>query len=146
VGYGRRPRSAACSGQRVTEWIAQDVVLAIHKKQIDEHGGLHGLRDLPTLESTLARPRTLAAYGLPAPDIAALAACYAYGIASKQVFLDGNKRTSSVVTRTFLRLNGYDYIDPADRTKRLLIWKRLGDGSLTEAELTEWMRANIKSI
>jgi len=48
----------------------------------------------------------LVAYGYPAPDIAALAACYAHGIATKQVFLDGNNRTSSAVIRTFLGLNG----------------------------------------
>jgi death on curing protein len=74
----------------VTEWVAQDVVLAIQRRQIDEHGGLHGIRDVGTLESSLARPKNLEAYGNPAPDIAALAAAYAYGIAAKQVFIDGN--------------------------------------------------------
>jgi prophage maintenance system killer protein len=39
-------------------------------------------------------------------------------IAAKQVFIDGSKRTSSVVTRTFLNLNGYDYVASADEDTR----------------------------
>jgi death on curing protein len=91
-------------------------------------------------------PANTRGFGYPAPDIAALAACYAHGVASKQVFLDGNKRTSSAVTRTFLRLNGYDYARPADKVTRLLIWKRIGDGSLSEPELSDWIRANVVKL
>jgi death-on-curing protein len=127
----------------VTVWIAQAVVLAIHERQINEHGGLHGIRDLPALEACLSRPQILVAYGYAAPDIAALAACYGYGIARKHAFLDGNKRTSFVVTRTFLKLNGYDYAASVDNGTRLKIWESLGDGSITEEELAEWIRANI---
>jgi len=127
----------------VTAWIAQAVVLAIHEQQINEHGGLHGIRDLPALEACLSRPQFLVAYGYSAPDMAALAACYGYGLARKHAFLDGNKRTSSVVTRTFLRLNGYDYAASVDNATRLKIWESLGDGSMSEEQLAEWMRANI---
>jgi death-on-curing protein len=128
----------------VTEWVITTAVLAIHDQQIAEHGGLNGIRDLPTLESSLARPQHLAVYGDPPPDIAALAASYAFGIAAKQAFLDGNKRTSAVVTRTFLILNGYDF--SAAETTRLQIWKGIGDGSISEQELTEWLRANTIKI
>ena len=127
----------------MTVWIAQAVVLAIHHRQINEHGGLHGVRDLPALEACLMRPQTLVAYGHPAPDIAALAACYGYGIARKHAFLDGNKRTSFVVTQTFLNRNGYDYAGSVDTATRLKIWENLGDGSMSEEQLAEWVRANI---
>ncbi len=49
---------------RVT-WVATAVVLAIHDAQIAEHGGSPGLRDQGLLESALARPQNLAAYGQP---------------------------------------------------------------------------------
>jgi death on curing protein len=130
----------------VTQWIAQAVVLAIHEKQINEHGGLHGIRDLPALEACLSRPQMLVAYGYPAPDIAALAACYGYGLAREHAFIEGNKRTSSVVTLTFLKLNGYDYAESVDDATRLKIWERLGDGSMSEETLAEWMRANIVKV
>jgi len=44
----------------------------------------------------LARPQNLLAYGEPAPDLASLAAAYAYGIARNHPFVDGNKRTALV--------------------------------------------------
>jgi death-on-curing protein len=130
----------------VTEWVTQAAVLAIHDQQIAEHGGLAGIRDLPTLESSLARPQHLALYGNPQPDIAALAASYAVAIAGKQAFLDGNKRTSSVVTATFLLLNGYDFIASADAATRLEIWKMIGAGRMSEAEVGAWLRANIVKV
>jgi len=126
------------------EWIEQAVVLAIHDRVIAEHGGLNGVRDPGALESSLIRPKWLAAYGNP--DRAALAASYAFGIAAKQAFFDGNKRTSSVVTRTFLNLNGYDYGPDADEKFRLELWSRLGAGEFSEADLVEWMRANIEKV
>jgi death-on-curing protein len=125
----------------VTIWVAKTVVLAIHDEQIAEHGGLSGIRDKNLLESALARPAQLQAYGEPAPDIAALAAAYAFGIAKNHAFVEGNKRTSSVVTRTFLVLNGYDIT--ADDLTRLEVWDQLTDGRMSEEECAEWLRKNI---
>ena len=61
-------------------WIDPSVILAVHDEQIAEHGGSAGLRDRGLLESALARPINLAAYGKP--DHAELAACYGVGIAN----------------------------------------------------------------
>ena len=126
----------------MTEWVQEAVVLAIHDQQIAEHGGLSGVRDLPLLQSVLARPKNLEAYGTP--DIAGLAAAYAFGIAKNHAFVDGNKRTSSVVTGTFLLLNGHDFT--ADEATRLSIWLTVGDGTTSEDELATWIRANIKKL
>jgi death-on-curing protein len=126
----------------VTVWVAKTVVLAIHDEQIAEHGGLDGIRDITLLESALARPQQLEAYGNPTPDIATLAAAYAVGIAKNHAFVDGNKRTSSVVTRTFLVLNGYDIT--ADDLTRLEVWDQLTDGRMSEEECAEWLRQCCK--
>ena len=80
----------------MVEWLGKAVVLAIHDEQLREHGGAAGLRDESALDSALARPRNAAAYG--EPDIFALAAAYAFGIARNHPFVDGNKRSSAVVT------------------------------------------------
>jgi death on curing protein len=128
----------------VTDWVAKAVVLAIHDQQIAEHGGLSGLRDDTLLESALARPAQLEAYGSPIPDIAALAAALAFGLARNHAFLDGNKRTSSVVAGTFLILNGYDLT--ADEASRLQIWVGVGEGTVSEEELAKWLRANITKL
>src|SRR3972149_5005087 len=93
--------------------LKDSVVEAIHRRQLAEHGGLDGIRDLGLLASALARPKNLFAYGSAKADIAALAASYAFGIARNHAFVDGNNRTAYVVCRTFLKLNGHD-IDAED--------------------------------
>ena len=55
-------------------WLLEETILAIHYRQIAEHGGSDGLRDEGLLSSALARPQNLLAYGEPSPDLAALAA------------------------------------------------------------------------
>ena len=123
----------------MTCWVALNAVLAIHEEQLAEHGGLDGIRDRGQLESTLHRPRDLQSYGQP--DLADLAAAYAFGIARNHPFLDGNKRTSAVVTRLFLRLNGHDL--DASQAERLAIWLALGAGETTEQALGDWMRSRL---
>ena len=123
----------------MTCWVALNAVLAIHEEQLAEHGGLDGIRDRGQLESTLHRPRDLQSYGLP--DLADLAAAYAFGIARNYPFLDGNKRMSAVVTRLFLRLNGHDL--DATQAERFAIWLALGAGETTEQALGDWMRSRL---
>ena len=123
------------------QWIRLDVVLAIHTSQLAEHGGLDGLRDRNGLESAIASPRNLFAYGSPKPDIAALAAQYAFAIAGNQVFFDGNKRTSLVVFRTFLLLNGYN-VDASNDAKYCTIMK-LSEGQIDVEQMAAWIRAHL---
>jgi death-on-curing protein len=121
-------------------WLRKDVVLAIHDAQSAEHGGISGVRDMGLLESALARPENLAAYGSPA--VCALAAAYAFGIASNHPFGDGNKRTAFVAAELFLDLNGQVLIaDDADCVISIL---RLAAGDLTEDALADWIRANVR--
>jgi death-on-curing protein len=123
----------------VIRWVTTTVVLAIHDEQIAEHGGSAGVRDLNALESALARPKNQLAYG--EPDLAALAAAYAFGIATNHAFVDGNKRTSAVVTEMFLALNGAELT--ASDAEIVQIWSDLGAGSLSEAALADWIRERI---
>jgi death on curing protein len=120
-------------------WIEEAVVLALHEEQLTEHGGAVGLRDLGLLQSALARPQHLAAYGKP--DVAALAAAYGYGIARNHPFVDGNKRTAFTVTELFLTLNGHELL--ADDPSCVITILRLAEGSLAEAEFADWIRANL---
>src|SRR5260370_4456976 len=87
-------------------WGGLRAALAIQDLQMVEHGGAEGLRDIALVESALARPHQLLAYGTP--DIAALAACYAGGILRNHPFVDGNERTAWLLAVTFLDLKGYD--------------------------------------
>src|SRR4029079_1146489 len=87
-------------------WVLDEIVPAVHGRQLAEHGGSVGVRDKGLLASALARPRQLFAYGGTEATLSRLAGAYAYGIAPQHPFVDGNKRTAFVVSLLFLRLNG----------------------------------------
>ncbi|MYF47319.1 MAG: type II toxin-antitoxin system death-on-curing family toxin [Rhodobacteraceae bacterium] len=119
------------------KWILDEVVVAIHRRQIAEHGGMDGVRDKRLLESTLIRPRNLYHLSDPKPYLAEIAAAYAYGIARNQAFVDGNKRTALVIYLLFLKLNGIELkADASDKYKPLM---KLASGELMEAELASWI-------
>jgi len=119
-------------------WLSPDVVLAIHDEQIAEHGGGEGIRDLGLLESALARPMNLVAYGYP--DLPALAASLGYGLARNHPFVDGNKRTAYVAVETFLALNGLDLI--AGDAECVVVMLDLAAGALPEEGFAAWLRDN----
>jgi death-on-curing protein len=122
-------------------WVLDEVVLAFHDEQLAEHGGLPGIRDPGAVQSALARPRNLASYE-DCEDVARLAAAYVYGIARNHGFSDGNKRTALVTADLFLMLNGYELLSsPAENVLTIL---GVAEGTLSEDELTAWIRNNIQ--
>jgi death-on-curing protein len=123
--------------------VLEATVLAIHNRQIAEHGGRGGIRDIGLLSSALARAQNILAYK-PKADIVELASAYACGITKNHPFIDGNKRTALIVTRTFLRLNGFD-IKASQEEKYLTYWK-LAEGTLSEKELIAWIRESLVQV
>lgn len=123
------------------KWLRLDAVLAMHSRQIAEHGGEAGVRDRGLLESAWARPQNIEAYE-PDADIARLAASLAFGIAKNHPFIDGNKRTALVATRTFLVLNGVELrAEPVDK---YITFLSLAEGRISEDDLAEWLRTRIE--
>jgi death-on-curing protein len=125
-------------------WVREDVVLAVHLRQLAEHGGGEGVRDEGLLQSALARPQNLLAYSAPPPDLAGLAAAYAYGIARNHPFVDGNKRTALIVARLFLLLNGMDLV--ATQEEKYSTFLALAAGELSEENLANWVRTHLASL
>ena len=123
-------------------WIEKDLALAIHDRQLAEHGGTSGVRDEKLLESALARPQQLYAYGDPAPDLADLAASLAHGLARNHPFIDGNKRTAAVACETFIARNGADL--EADDLELYPIYLALAEGKLREKDFAAWLRPRIR--
>jgi death-on-curing protein len=122
-------------------WIDRPLALAIHDRQLAEHGGAGGVRDEALLDSALARPQQRHAYGEPPPDLADLAASLAFGLARNHPFVDGNKRTAHVCYRVFLKLNDCEL--KASQEEKYAAMIGLADGSLDEAEFARWLRARI---
>jgi death on curing protein len=123
-------------------WIGKPLALAIHDRQLVEHGGRGSVRDESLLDSALATPQQLQAYGDPPPDLAALAASLAFGVARNHPFVDGNKRTAAVVCETFIVLNGGKL--HADNVELYPMYLALAEGSLAEAEFAAWLRQRIR--
>lgn len=123
-------------------WLSGRVVTSIHLRQIQRHGGGHGIRDAGLLDSALARPQNAAGYG--DPTAFELAASYAYGIARNHPFIDGNKRTAFVASVLFLKMSGWQ-VD-AEQAEAAVVFIRLAAGEFSEAELAEWFRRNTKPI
>ncbi len=120
-------------------WIHRDALLLLHGESLAEHGGAPGIRDAGLLESALARPLNVAAYG--EPDIADLAASYGLGLAKNHAFIDGNKRAAFLAVGLFLHLNGHRLqADQADATLTMLA---LAAGDITEAEFAQWLREHV---
>ncbi len=121
-------------------WLPKALILAVHDRQLAEHGGPAGVRDEGLLESALARPQNLHACG--AADAAALAAAYAFGIVRNHPFIDGNKRTAFVACELFLAANGVT-LDAADE-ECLAMMLSLAAGEIGEAEFAAWLRENVR--
>ena len=121
-------------------WIDRTVLIAIHDMQLAEHGGGAGLRDGNLLESAVAKPENLAAYGNP--DAAALAAAHGYGISRNHAFIDGNKRIALVAAELFLQLNGWRVVvDDADCVLTMLA---VAAGDISEDAFADWLRLHAQ--
>lgn len=122
-------------------WIPREMVLAMHLRQLAEHGGGQGVRDDGLLDSALQRPQNKIAY--ESPDLAELAAAYAFGIARNHPFIDGNKRTALVTSFTFLYVNGLKVItSQEENTKKFMA---LAAGTIEEKELADWFKQNTSA-
>jgi death-on-curing protein len=120
----------------IARWVDKRALMLLHDESLAEHGGLPGLREEGLLDSALARPLNLAAYG--APDIAALAAAYGVGLAKNHPFVDGNKRAAFLAVGLFLALNGYRLTaDQVSATKTMLA---VAAGDLDESGFAAWLR------
>ena len=125
-------------------WINLRVIKAFHDRQINEHGGLPGLRDEGLLLSALSRLENAFHYSDPKPDVAELAAAYGFGLAKNHPFNDANKRTALIAMRLFLKLNGYDLAaSPEDKYKTII---RVAASDISEDELAQWIRKNLEEI
>jgi death-on-curing protein len=125
------------------KWLSYDQVVAIHSRQLRRFGGAPGLRDDGLLRSAIERPVNKWQYEqaeLEQPDLAALAAAYAFGLAKNHAFVDGNKRAAFMTMVVFLRKNDVPFTpDPAHATAMMM---SLAAGEVSEGSLARWIRDN----
>ncbi len=118
------------------KWVDPVALEILHEEQLAEHGGLAGVRDEGLLDSALARPQNLHAYG--EGDVFALAAAYAFGLVRNHPYLDGNKRAGLMAALVFLRINEVAVeLDVAEAALKTI---GLAAGDIDEAAYAAWLR------
>jgi len=121
-------------------WLTTAECLALHDMMLSEYGGIAGVRDENLLESALAKPRQLFAYGKP--TVAEMAAAYAAGIIKSHPFLDGNKRTGFMLGAGFLERNGFEF--HATEADAVMHTVALAAGQLGESAYATWLKVNSR--
>ena len=122
-------------------WLTREAVLAIHAQLLARFGGSAGIRADNMLESALAKPRQLHAYGQP--NVYEMAAADAFGIVKNHPFVDGNKRAGFVAAYTFLGINGFDFTAPEEEA--VIFTRGLAAGEITLEEYTLWLQKSSRS-
>ena len=122
-------------------WISREALLLLHDESLAEHGGAAGLRDVGLVDSALARPLNLVAYG--EPDLAELAASYAVGLAKNHAFVDGNKRAAFLAVGLFAALNGQRLVASQIEATRAML--AVAAGEIDEAGFAAWLRERLKA-
>lgn len=114
-------------------------VLQMHRQQIEEYGGIHGIRDKGLLESAIFRPQT-GYYNSLAEEAAALME----SLANNHPFLDGNKRIAFAATHTFLLVNGHDLeVDPLAVYEFMI--EAIAKGEFRFARILTWINTHIRA-
>jgi len=122
--------------ERVYLTVAE--VLAIHHRQIEHYGGIHGVRDQGALEAAVFRPQT----GYYA-NLAEEAAALMESLANNHPFIDGNKRVAFDATHTFLLVNGFTIVaDPAETYVFMI--ESMAQGRFRFPFILDWINAHLR--
>jgi death-on-curing protein len=94
------------------------------------------------LESALARPANLVAYG-DSVATEKLAAFYGVGVAKAQAFVDGNKRIAFAVMVSFLKAHGRQLDATEDEAAQVML--RVAAGEASERDLESWLLSRCRT-
>ena len=122
----------------MTAYLSLDQVLSLHKAQVDEFGGAHGLRDKGSLESALARPQLTFGGEDLYKEMADKAAALWHSLVANHPFIDGNKRVGAMAAELFLGLNGVDLLATDEELVEATM--AAAGGEMSAESLAIWIR------
>lgn len=123
------------------EFLDLEEVLEIHALQLDEFGGIAGVRDRGLLESAVGQPRATAFGELLHAALFEMAAAYLFHIAKNHAFLDDNKRTALVAALVFLDINGVSLERDDERLYELTM--AAAEGRADKAQIADQLRTLV---
>jgi death-on-curing protein len=116
-------------------------ILELHRRIIEQSGGLKGLRDVGMLESALAQPLMTFGGEELYPTLVEKASALGFSLIKNHPFLDGNKRIGHAAMEIFLVLNNHEISAPIDEQEQIIL--KVASGELGRDGFTEWLRINL---
>ncbi len=124
--------------------LLQDAI-DFHEEIIQQYGGLSGIRDMGLLISALEIPKASMFGEYLHPTVFDKAAAYLFHIVCNHPFLDGNKRTGTAISLTFLRLNRVHIKFKKKQSSTLEeLVVNMADGKVTKDEIAKFYKLCYK--
>ncbi len=125
-------------------YLTAEHVLFIHKRILDETGGIRGVRDVQALQSAIHRPRATFGGEDLYPDIFAKTAALMESLIKNHPFLDGNKRVGLTAGAVMLKMNGFRLDTPESAVESFIL--EIACGELDVTAITRWLRTHAQPI
>jgi death-on-curing protein len=125
------------------EFLTIDLILALHRRQLERFGGGAGLRDRGLLESAVAQAQASFGGTYVHDGLFAMAAAYLFHIVSNHPFVDGNKRVGLLAALVFLDVNGVSLEHESEALYGLTIG--VAEGRLEKAAVANELARIAKS-
>ncbi len=123
-------------------YLTLEEVLELHRRALEQSGGLGGVRDLGGLDSALAQPQ-MAFHGQDLYlSLAEKAAALGFSLVCNHPFVDGNKRVGHAAMETFLVLNGCELSAGVDEQEHVIL--QLAAGTLRREQFTAWVQSHLQ--
>jgi death-on-curing protein len=119
-------------------------VLLILEDQIENYGGIYGVRDINLLNSAIYIPRSGFGGQYLHATIPAMAAAYAYHICQNHPFVDGNKRVALASSLVFLDINKHELDCENDILYNKII--AVAKGELNKESLIRFYEKHSKKV
>ncbi|MBL7664299.1 MAG: type II toxin-antitoxin system death-on-curing family toxin [Bacteriovoracaceae bacterium] len=128
----------------IPKFLTYEQILILHKLQIEEFGGIHGVKDQGLLMSALSQPESGMGDEYFHKDLFEMAAAYLFHLVKNHAFNDGNKRIAALAAAVFLEINGYQVIADEDEFEKLVL--DAAQSRVDKKGITDFFRSNSEII
>lgn len=125
-------------------YLTTEQVLFIHYYLIKETGGSHGIRDLSSLQSAVARPMATFDNNDLYPDLFSKAAALMHSIIKNHPFVAGNKRVAITAASIFIQRNNYALTASNKELKRFTL--KVASTNIKLQEIARWFKKYSETI
>lgn len=124
--------------------ISLGLVLELHRRIMEQSGGVPAILNLGALESAVQQPRMTFGGKDLYITFAEKAAALAFSIIRNHPFLDGNKRTGHAAMEVFLVLNGHEIQASVDDAEEVVL--RVASGAMEREEFADWIEVHLNTL